>query len=161
MFRRHLIPAVSVAQRKYFGWLEHSPDASAERKASGMSHQQLHDFAATKDKGLPQHVPHRADGHAADHKDNLMATNTTFQQNERTGKGGDWMEKAHAVPHLADGQLSDAFKKNKGGLHRATGTPAGKPIPVYRVKKMAAAGTPHQKHMAQAAENMNPGRYGK
>jgi hypothetical protein len=48
------MPSVSKAQRRYFGWLEHSPNAAAKRKASGMTHEQMHEFAATKDKGLPE-----------------------------------------------------------------------------------------------------------
>ena len=47
------MPAVSVAQRRYFGMIEHDP---SKAKASGMSHQQLHDFAATPDAGLPEHA---------------------------------------------------------------------------------------------------------
>lgn len=34
--------------------IEHDP---AKLKASGMTKQQAHDFAATKEKGLPLHVP--------------------------------------------------------------------------------------------------------
>lgn len=151
------MPAVSVAQRKYFGWLEHAPDAAGARKKSGMSHDQMHDFAATKDAGLPARVPHKADG-------SPPMTNTTFQQSEQAGKKpADWMERARKpMPHLADGKWAEkAFAGNKGGLHRATRTPAGKSIPVYRVKKAAASGDSHVKHMAQAAENINPGRYKK
>jgi hypothetical protein len=51
------MPAVSIAQRKYFGWLEHAPDAAAERNKSGMTQKQMHDFAATPDKGLPPRAP--------------------------------------------------------------------------------------------------------
>lgn len=47
------MPAKSVAQRRYMAILEHDP---AKLKASGMSKQQAHDFAATKEKGLPEHV---------------------------------------------------------------------------------------------------------
>jgi hypothetical protein len=39
--------------------LEHDPKRA---KASGMSHEQLRDFAATPRKGLPEHVPHNGDG---------------------------------------------------------------------------------------------------
>lgn len=48
------MPAVSRAQRRYMGMIEHDP---AKLKASGMTKQQAHDFAATKEKGLPLHVP--------------------------------------------------------------------------------------------------------
>lgn len=49
------MPATSVAQRKFFGMLEHHPEMAKE-KGIHMTHQQMHDFAATKDTGLPQHV---------------------------------------------------------------------------------------------------------
>ena len=48
------MPAKSKAQRKYFGWLEHAPEAAAKRKKSGMTHAQMHDFASTPEKGLPE-----------------------------------------------------------------------------------------------------------
>lgn len=125
-----------------------------------MSDKVIDEFAATKRKGLPEHL---ADGRKP-------MTNTTFQQSERTsGKRPEWMERAaqHAsgvpAPHMADGSgghwMEKAFDSNKGGLHRATNTPAGKTIPSYRVKKMAGSGTPHQKQMANAAINANPGKY--
>lgn len=65
---------------------------------------------------------------------------------------------------MADGKkgdrwMGDAFGSNKGGLHRATHTPAGETIPTSKVKSMAAHGTNHQKKMANAAINANPGRY--
>lgn len=48
------MPSVSKAQRRFFGWAEHNPaQAKAEGKATGMTHQQMHDFAATPEKGLP------------------------------------------------------------------------------------------------------------
>lgn len=48
------MPAKSKAQRRYFGWLEHAPEAASARKKSGMTKEQMHDFAATKDSGLPE-----------------------------------------------------------------------------------------------------------
>lgn len=52
------MPASSVAQRKLMGLAEHHPEevSAANRGVLGMSHSQLHDFAATSDKGLPKHV---------------------------------------------------------------------------------------------------------
>lgn len=47
------MPSTSKAQRRYFGMLDHDP---AKRKAAGISKQTAHDFAATKEKGLPEHV---------------------------------------------------------------------------------------------------------
>ena len=39
--------------------IEHDPKRA---KASGMSHEQLRDFAATPRKGLPERVPRKGDG---------------------------------------------------------------------------------------------------
>jgi hypothetical protein len=51
------MPAVSKSQRRLFGAAEHGADFPLARKLRGsMTHQQLHDFAATKEKGLPTHV---------------------------------------------------------------------------------------------------------
>jgi len=47
------MPAVSKKQRKFFGMLEHNP-GMAEERGIHMTHQQMHDFAATKEKGLPE-----------------------------------------------------------------------------------------------------------
>jgi hypothetical protein len=38
--------------------LEHNPGMARE-KGVQMTHQQLHDFAATKEKGLPEQAPSR------------------------------------------------------------------------------------------------------
>ena len=46
------MPAVSVKQRRFFGMLEHNP-GMAKARGVNMTHQQMHDFAATPDKGLP------------------------------------------------------------------------------------------------------------
>lgn len=59
------MPAVSKKQRKLMAIAEHHPDASPEAKklSKSMSKSQLHDFAATKEKGLPvkvhSHVRHK------------------------------------------------------------------------------------------------------
>lgn len=55
------MPAESKAQRRFFGMVEHDPNASpAVAKAAGsMTKEQAHDFAATKEKGLPEHVKHK------------------------------------------------------------------------------------------------------
>jgi hypothetical protein len=52
------MPAVSRAQQRLFAIAEHEPN-KLQRKNRGLlklSHTQLHDFAATKAKGLPTHV---------------------------------------------------------------------------------------------------------
>lgn len=48
------MPAKSKAQRRYFGWLEHAPEAASQRKKSGMTKSQMHDFASTSEKNLPE-----------------------------------------------------------------------------------------------------------
>lgn len=126
--------ATSVAQRRLFAVAEHDPSALSPKNKglADLSHKTLHDFAATPEKGLPEH---KADG--------------------------GWMERARK---LADGKVPEhwmgkAFDSNKGGLHRATHTPAGETIPKYRVKKLSSSGSAHEKHMAQAAINANPRYY--
>ncbi len=57
------MPATSQAQRRLFGWIEHTagsklPPRERQMKER-MSHQQLHDFAATRDAGLPERVRKR------------------------------------------------------------------------------------------------------
>jgi len=51
------MPATSVAQREAMAIAEHHPsELSAKNKGLlKMSHKQLHDFAATSEKGLPEH----------------------------------------------------------------------------------------------------------
>lgn len=51
------MPAKSKAQRKLMGAAEHGatfPAARAIRKS--MTKQEMHDFASTKEKGLPKHT---------------------------------------------------------------------------------------------------------
>ena len=50
------MPAVSVKQRRMMAIAEHHPEdlQSKNRGVLKMSHGQLHDFAATKEKGLPK-----------------------------------------------------------------------------------------------------------
>ena len=51
------MPAKSVAQRRLMGAAEHGANFPMARKVRGsMSKSQMHDFAVTKDKGLPMHV---------------------------------------------------------------------------------------------------------
>lgn len=49
------MPAKSKAQREVFAVAEHHPEELNKRNKGllKMSHEQLHDFAATKEKGLP------------------------------------------------------------------------------------------------------------
>jgi hypothetical protein len=50
------MPSTSVAQRRLFAVAEHHPEElySKNKRLAGLSHQTLHDFAATSEKGLPQ-----------------------------------------------------------------------------------------------------------
>jgi len=52
------MPALSKAQQRLMGMAEHNPGAvtSRNRGVLKMSHQQLHDFAATSTKSLPEHA---------------------------------------------------------------------------------------------------------
>lgn len=56
------MPARSKAQRRLFAIAEHHPDELPPkyRRLDLLTHQQLHDFAATPEAGLPQHKPLRA-----------------------------------------------------------------------------------------------------
>jgi hypothetical protein len=50
------VPAVSKKQRRAMAIAEHHPEELSEKNSSllGMSHGQLHDFASTPEKGLPE-----------------------------------------------------------------------------------------------------------
>ncbi len=50
------MPAVSIAQRKAMAIAEHHPEKLRKKNRGllAMSHQQLHDFAATPESGLPK-----------------------------------------------------------------------------------------------------------
>ena len=52
------LPAKSKAQRVVMAIAEHNPEAlnPANRGLLKMTHQQLHDFATTPSKNLPEHV---------------------------------------------------------------------------------------------------------
>lgn len=58
------MPSTSTAQRRATAIAEHHPDQlyARNRGLLGMNQRQLHEFASTKEKGLPHHVaqhPHR------------------------------------------------------------------------------------------------------
>lgn len=65
MMARHILehhkeynnPSESVAQRQAMAIAEHHPEKLYERNRGllKMSKKQLHEFASTKDKGLPKH----------------------------------------------------------------------------------------------------------
>lgn len=55
------MPAKSVAQRRFFGMMEHNPEM-AKKRGIDMSKEQMHDFAATSEKGLPDRVKRHKPG---------------------------------------------------------------------------------------------------
>jgi hypothetical protein len=61
------MPAKSVAQRQAMAIAEHKPEELYSRNKGllSMSKSQLHDFAATREKGLPKrvHAPRASRGH--------------------------------------------------------------------------------------------------
>jgi len=50
------VPATSKAQQQFMAIAEHEPSKLRGKKPN-MTHQQLHDFAATPSKNLPEHAP--------------------------------------------------------------------------------------------------------
>lgn len=52
------MPARSVAQRQLFAIAEKHPEKlhAGNRGLANLSHKTLHDFAATKERGLPAHA---------------------------------------------------------------------------------------------------------
>ena len=49
------MPATSKAQQRFFAMLEHTP-GMAKARGIHMTKSQMHDFAATPRKGLPEHA---------------------------------------------------------------------------------------------------------
>ena len=63
------MPASSKAQRRAMAIAEHHPEQSYHPEMAKMSHKQLHDFAATKEKGLPHRKgSSKKKGHKRSHK---------------------------------------------------------------------------------------------
>ena len=60
------MPATSRAQQQFFAIAEHEP-GKLRGKMPNMSHQKLHDFAATPTKGLPEHSDRSRRGFSDDH----------------------------------------------------------------------------------------------
>lgn len=54
------MPAKSQAQRRFFAIAEHHPE-ELRGKMPDMSKKQMHDFAATPEKGLPKSLKRLAD----------------------------------------------------------------------------------------------------
>lgn len=60
------MPAVSKAQQAYMAVAEHEPSKLRGKKPK-MNRGQLHDFAATPTKGLPEHSDRSRAGFSDDH----------------------------------------------------------------------------------------------
>jgi hypothetical protein len=182
------MPSVSRAQQAVMAIAEHDPSKlyARNRGAASMSHQQLHDFASTPTRGLPQHTPHLADG-------------TVFQQREGVEPGGaHWMELVRAgtfpskpmpserapmthmqadgrqpmsgprarryygepAEHMADGHwIEKAFSKSGQpghSLHATLHVPNDQPIPEKKLSGALNSPNLHTRRMAQLAKNANP-----
>lgn len=110
--------------------VEHDP---ARAKASGMTHQQLHDFAATPETGLPGHVKHMDQGAPAESRGpayfrwmgHSTGGNETMFPSGHVGDtglhhfaksmdgpkdhledGGHWIQKATSAPGFRKGALT-------------------------------------------------------
>ena len=80
-------PAESKAQRRFFGMVEHDPNASpAVAKAAGsMTKGQARDFAVGSEKGLPEHVKKH---HKAPHKSHHGRSSDNEEGRRRNPRGG-------------------------------------------------------------------------
>jgi hypothetical protein len=62
------MPAVSKAQRRLMGAAEHGADFPMAKKVrESMTSEQMHDFAATKEKGKPEHKEHHGRHKSSEH----------------------------------------------------------------------------------------------
>jgi hypothetical protein len=66
------MPAESKAQRIAMAIAEHHPEDLNEKNKglADMTHKQLHDFASTPEKGLPEHVKKSSYTHAREARKN-------------------------------------------------------------------------------------------
>jgi hypothetical protein len=74
------MPSVSKSQRRFMAMCEHDPK-HAQGKCPDMTKEQMHDFAATKERGLPEY--------AGDKPDTLLqeARAHGLEENQKTRKG--------------------------------------------------------------------------
>ena len=82
------MPAKSKAQQEFMAIAEHDP-SKLRGKAPKMSHQQLHDFAATPTKGLPQKIGHDGKSHERPNESPAHEAKETKAQEayeQRTGR---------------------------------------------------------------------------
>ena len=171
------MPSTSVAQQHFFGGIL----GGAIKKPKGMTLDQVKDFARTSTKGLPEHKadgrkpmtnsvfqqsePVRggkrpawmeAGGSASAKKQPMLAEGDMPKTNGRPP--GAYRVRAKSAM-MADGKKPEkwaagAFAHNKGGLHRATGTPEGEKIPADKMQKALHSSNLHTKRMALAAHNI-------
>lgn len=139
------MPATSVKQRRYFGAIA----GGAIPQPEGMSDKTVHDFAATKEKGLPMKA--MADGGKADP---IITKRRYFN-----GQGPNVMGGPPQSKYMADGGhwMESAFKnagKPGHSLHATLGVPKDKKIPGGKLAAATHASSPHTRKMAQLAENV-------
>lgn len=104
------MPAKSKAQRRFFGMCEHNPKASANCP-KGMTKEQMHDFAATKEKGLPSHKMPHAPG-------NPVKKGTTHHASKNLGiPAGPKNKGTTKVPYSSKSVASSIMKR----MHRPRG----------------------------------------
>ena len=104
------MPAKSVAQRQAISIAEHHPDKlyARNRGLLKMSHGQMHDFAATSEKGLPQKIQ-------SFHRGGIVPASGVYKM-----KGGE-MVLPHHMAKKIHGMVMDFHRK--GMLKSAS--PAG------------------------------------
>lgn len=81
------MPAVSKAQREAMAIAEHHPSElhKANKGMLKMSHQQLHDFASTKEKHMPQRIEHVREHLNTDHLHGETHRGVTKEGHPHTG----------------------------------------------------------------------------
>lgn len=61
------MPALSIKQRRLMAIAEHHPEKLRDRSVLRMDHQQLHDYAATPERGLPRKKANKYGGKPLDY----------------------------------------------------------------------------------------------
>jgi len=121
------MPADSQAQRKLMAIAEHHPeDVSAKnRGVLSMDKDQLHDFASTKEKGLPEHAKKKGGDGPVDHKAALSKMNPEhlhhLVEQAHSGKLGP------AAQHIAQMAMTPQGDNNDDNIAGdSTTTPGGR-----------------------------------
>ena len=115
------MPSVSQRQQRYFGMIA----AGKIKKPGSMTDKQVHDFAATPRKGLPQHMADGALGAEGKMPPyNTSMTNTGWQQKESvrgTAQGSmhpnraAWMKRMQEKAGTSDAAPPDWMERSRGG----------------------------------------------